>query len=86
MPNSIDFMDCVCGKRVRTNAERCHHCGYLFDPQDEFDNEEFLEREFDRKPIGKRKPWWWYVAWVVLVVMILGVAFDALRLIPQPQP
>ena len=83
MPNSIEFMDCVgCGKRVRTNASSCHHCGYLFEADDDFDYQEYLEREFGQKPTGKRKPWWWYVAWVVLAVMLVGIAMDALRLIP----
>lgn len=96
MPNSLEFMDCVgCGKRVRTNALRCHHCGRNFDSEmqrpdedsqsldDDFDYEEFLEREFGYKRTSVRKPWWWYVAWLVLAVMILGIAFDTLRLMPQ---
>jgi predicted amidophosphoribosyltransferase len=86
MPNSLEFMDCVgCGKRVRTTASRCHHCGHAFDADDDFDYEEFLEQEFGQKQPGKRRPWWWYVAWVVLAVMLLGIAMDALRLIPTQQ-
>lgn len=27
MPNALQFMDCPhCGKRIRTSADRCHHC------------------------------------------------------------
>jgi len=96
MPNSIEFMDCSgCGKRVRTRALRCHHCGRNLESDlreslddsdsvdDDFDYEEFLEREFGQKRSNSRKPWWWYVAWVVLLVMLLGIAMDGLRLIPR---
>ena len=96
MPNSLEFMDCLrCGKRVRTTATRCHHCGLAIDSdainpsdedqsiEDDFDYEEFLEREFGQKRSNSRKPWWWYVAWVVLLVMLLGIAVDGLRLIPK---
>lgn len=81
-------MDCDgCGKRVRTNALRCHHCGYEFDAvdaqEDDFDYDEFLEREFGHKRARKPRPWWWYVAWLVLVVMFLGIALDVFRLIPR---
>jgi uncharacterized membrane protein YvbJ len=98
MPNSIEFMDCQgCGKRVRTTAQQCHHCGREFQPdklespletqqEEDFDYEDFLEREFGRKPRHRRRAWWWYVAWVVLAVMVLGIAFDALRLIPPQNP
>jgi hypothetical protein len=94
MPNSIEFMDCVgCGKRVRTTAPRCHHCGQELDPDmrkdsiengqdDEFDYQDFLEREFGQKQPGVRRPWWWYVAWLVLAVMVLSIAMDAWSLLP----
>ncbi|MCE2752912.1 MAG: hypothetical protein LW720_13595 [Pirellula sp.] len=98
MPNAIEFMDCQgCGKRVRTTARRCHHCSREFQPEllespreireeEDFDYEDFLEREFGHKPRHRPRAWWWYVAWVVLAVMILGIAFDTLRLIPTQNP
>jgi hypothetical protein len=79
-------MDCAgCGKRVRTTARSCHHCGYEFGAldalEDDFDYEDFLEREFGQKRPGRLRPWWWYVAWLVLAVMLLGIAMDAFRLV-----
>lgn len=50
--------------------------GYRVD-EDDFDYDTYLEDEFG-EPTGKQpKPWWWYVAWVVLVVFALGILADA---------
>ncbi len=135
MPDSLQFMDCPhCSKRVRTNAERCHHCGKpphdfddstgievpksdiggrsafgrrktrlggsrdrSFDSQehhasdmggydthaDDFDYEAFLEAEFGGGNRSVKRPWWWYVAWAVLAVMVIGLVMDALQLAPR---
>ena len=74
-----------CGKEfVHESPEHPYRSDYKeYDQhEDDFDYQEFLEREFGQKTPGKLKPWWWYVAWLLLAVMIIGVALDALRLIP----
>jgi len=115
MTDQMHFMDCPnCGKRVRTNASRCHHCGQApavavqrardleqmadEDPEgseehhsasgggylasaDDFDYEEFLEDEFGERPRSVARPWWWYVAWVVLGVFAMSIAIDAIALL-----
>lgn len=114
MPNEMQFMDCPhCGKRVRTDAVRCHRCGQvpalavnrardadgITEPEedqaeshhavrwggyrvdeDDFDHDAFLEEEFGESPRKRPKPWWWYVAWVVLGVFALGIVADLLIL------
>ncbi len=115
MPKSLTFMDCPhCGKRVRTDATHCHHCGQLpviavlrsqgsepatsresdsddehqavrwgghSESDDDFDYEEFLEEEFGKPKRLRARPWWWYVAWVVLTVFVLFVVLDAILLL-----
>jgi hypothetical protein len=135
MPDSLQFMDCPhCAKRVRTNAQRCHHCGkspqnidhssrtegpesvrevrsafgrrktrrgpsrdHSIDSQehhasdrggydtraDDFDYEAFLEAEFGRGNRAVERPWWWYVAWLVLAVLVVSLVMDALQLLPR---
>jgi hypothetical protein len=108
-------MDCPhCGKRVRTDAKRCHRCGRVpalaikrlqgaerpgdlgdegseehhaaasggYHGESDFDYEEFLEEEFGDRSPATRRPWWWYVAWVVLLVFALGLLMDAILLLP----
>lgn len=87
MPDSLQFMDCPhCAKRVRENAERCHHCGKSprdVDSQaDDFDYEAFLEAEFGKGNRAVERPWWWYVAWLVLAVLVVSLVMDALQLLP----
>ncbi|MFN9628500.1 MAG: hypothetical protein ACK6AT_19795 [Planctomycetota bacterium] len=74
-----------CGKElVGDSREHRYQSDYKeYDEHEEdFDYQEFLEREFGQKTPSKLKPWWWYVAWLVLAVMVIGIALDALRLIP----
>jgi len=47
---------------------------------DDFDYEEFLEEEFGKPKRLRARPWWWYVAWIVLAVFVLGVVLDAILL------
>jgi hypothetical protein len=57
-----------------------HHAvrwgGYRVD-EDDFDYESFVEDEFGESRSQPARPWWWYVAWVVLVVFALGILADA---------
>jgi hypothetical protein len=111
MPNEIQFTDCPnCGKRIRTDAPRCHRCGEVpvlaFNrvrdvdgpevseddaseshhavrwgghrvEDDDFDYENFVADEFGETSTARARPWWWYVAWVVLLVFGLGILVDA---------
>ncbi|MCU0706808.1 MAG: zinc ribbon domain-containing protein [Pirellula sp.] len=117
MPNEMQFMDCPhCGKRVRTDASRCHRCGQVpalaFNrardadgvteldedqseshhavrwggyriEEDDFDHDSFIEDEFGESPRKQSKPWWWYVAWVVLGIFALGIAANLWMLYSQ---
>lgn len=47
--------------------------------EDDFDYEEFLEREFAVKP--KRRPWWWFVAWLMVFVFCLPILLGLVRLL-----
>lgn len=50
-------------------------------PNDEFDYDAFIEAEFGGKPSAKKailNPWWW-VALVLLIVMVLGYVMSAAR-------
>lgn len=54
--------------------------------EDDFDYDEFLEKEFGRSDHPTPKPWWWYVAWVVLFVLVVGILVDAITLVyPRPR-
>jgi len=78
-----------CGAEVPLNAKSCPECGAdestgwsdesyassLGLPDDSFDYNEFVEREFGRKkarPYGI-KLFWWFVAIVVLALFVLGM-------------
>lgn len=53
--------------------------------EDDFDYDEFLEKEFGSSDRPTPKPWWWYVAWVVLFVLVVGILVDAITLVyPRP--
>lgn len=72
----------------RPRGRQPHHAapwgGYDSD-EDDFDYDEFLEKEFGRSDRATPKPWWWYVAWVVLFVMVVGILVDAIALVyPRP--
>ena len=47
--------------------------------EDDFNYEEFLETEFAIKP--KRRPWWWFVAWLMVFVFSLPILLGLLRLL-----
>lgn len=51
-----------------------------YDPEeDAFEYEQFLEKEFAIKP--KRRPWWWFVAWLMVFVFCLPILLGLLRLL-----
>lgn len=65
-----------------------HHASDMggYDTQaDDFDYEAFLEAEFGRGNRSVKRPWWWYVAWAVLAVLVIVLVMDALQLAPQSQ-
>jgi len=72
----------------RTGAEQSHHAatwGGHDSEEDDFDYDEFLEKEFGSSDRPTPKPWWWYVAWAVLFVMVVGILVDAITLVyPRP--
>lgn len=84
----MHFIDCPnCNKRVRDAATRCHHCGEALskavpehaeggydEATDEFDYEEYLEREFENRPPIRKI--WVYVAWVLVFAMLFPVALQ----------
>lgn len=64
-------------------GSQSHHAlrmgGYRVE-DDEFDYDAFLEEEFGERTNAMAKPWWWYVAWCVLIVFVLGMVSEALLL------
>jgi len=77
-----------CGAEVPRNARACPECGSdeqtgwsdaasadaLDLPDENFDYDEFVEREFGgKKPVPRRMGWfWWVIAVVILLVFLLG--------------
>ena len=81
-----------CGADVPRNAKACPECGSCEEtgwseeaaasglglPDEEFDYDDFVKREFgDEKPIPRGVPWFW---WVVGLLLILALACMMLRL------
>ena len=76
-----------CGAEVPANAKACPECGAdeqtgwsetayadnLGLPDEEFDYDDFVKREFGpRKPIPRGVPWfWWVVAILVLIAFVV---------------
>jgi len=80
----------ICGADVPTGAKSCPECGAdehtgwseeayasgLSLPDDSFDYDRFVQREFhaEKKPIPHGIHWfWWLVAMVVAVVFVIAV-------------
>lgn len=94
----LTFIDCPnCGKRVRENAIRCHHCGSAIaqdeepddsdqaqggydESQDDFDYEEYVEKEFGSGDSHKLPKLWRYTAWIVLIAVLVPIALSILAL------
>jgi hypothetical protein len=94
----VEFIDCRnCGKRVRESAERCHHCqtqlaepspehsdGGYDSANDDFDYDEYLEKEFESKPPIKKI--WVYAAWLLIIAFLTPIVLQlvtALNVIGQ---
>jgi hypothetical protein len=85
----------VCGAEVPQGAKACPGCGAdektgwseearyddLDLPDDQFDYEEFVRREFGGKnPVPKGIPWfWWLIAMLLLALFLLPWLFRAGR-------
>lgn len=86
----------ACGEWVPRKAVACDCCGAcersgwkqdsaVYDgldlPDDDFDYEEFVDREFGDEPVvrrSSRETFWRWVAAIVLAVMLLGYVFSSL--------
>jgi hypothetical protein len=75
----------VCGEDVPPRALACPECGadhnsgwrddYLDGvdlPGEEFDYDEFMQREFGGRQASGLKPIWWITAIVLFVALVLG--------------
>ena len=76
-----------CGADVPRRARACPGCGSdestgwsdhattqsLVLPDDEFNYEEFTQREFGKPKPSPRKTFWWIVAVVLLLLMLLAL-------------
>jgi len=84
----------VCGAEVPPNAKACPQCGAdektgwseeagaegLDLPDEDFDYEEFVQREFGggkKKPIPRGIHWFW---WVVAILLVAAFVWGWLRL------
>ncbi len=93
--NSVDgaYLDGAISDRTgsdkRSRGRQSHHAapwGGYDSEEDDFDYDEFLEKEFGSSDRPTPKPWWWYVAWVVLFVLVVGILVDAITLVyPRPR-
>ena len=100
----IAFTDCSrCGKRVRSDADRCHHCGFehgaapsndesgapefaeggYSSEADDFHYEDFIREEFGSEPAPRRRVWY-YVAWLMVIVLLLPSLLQILQLLADP--
>lgn len=93
----LNFVDCPnCRKRVRENAQQCHHCGAQFpdgavqdseqaqggydDANDDFDYDEFVENEFGNGGSNKLPKIWIYTAWILLFAVLVPIALSVIAL------
>ena len=74
-----------CGADVPRNAKACPECGsdestgwsdeahtqFLDLPEEEFNYDEFVQREFGKPKPSRRQILWWIVAMVLLLLMLL---------------
>ena len=79
----------VCGEDVPPGARACPHCGAdeqsgwnaeetIYDgldlPDEEFDYDDFVAREFGKGPIrNRRRHVWWMVALIITILVVLGL-------------
>jgi len=81
----------ICGAAVSPNAKGCRSCGARKDDtgewfhaedrdgldlvEDDFDYEDFIEREFGEGPVRRSRKdlFWWLVALVTLIAFVLLV-------------
>jgi hypothetical protein len=75
-----------CGAEVPVKAKACPECGSdeqtgwaedasnggLDLPDEKFDYDEFVEKEFGSKPVPRGIHWFW---WVVAIILVVGFLF-----------
>jgi hypothetical protein len=60
-----------CGSDEKTGWSDDAHTGGLDLPEENFDYNDFVKREFgDKSPVPRRMHWWW---WVVALVLLLAL-------------
>jgi hypothetical protein len=79
-----------CGAEVPPNAKACPECGSdeetgwseesrndgLDLPDEKFDYEEFVDREFgSRKPVPRGLHWFWWVLGLIVLAVLLALWF-----------
>jgi uncharacterized membrane protein YvbJ len=78
-----------CGAEVPPKARHCPECGSdeetgwseeaqaadLGLPEEQFDYEEFVKKEFGGKKSGSGLKWYWVVAALLLIVILIKVYF-----------
>jgi hypothetical protein len=79
-----------CGAEVPPNAKACPECGSdeetgwseesrndgLDLPDEKFDYEEFVDREFgSRKPVPRGPHWFWWVVGLIVLAVLLALWF-----------
>ncbi len=78
----------ACGEDVPAGALACPHCGSCAEtgwseqarydaldlPDQEFDYDDFVEREFNPdRPRQRRRTWYWWIAIGLMIAALLGL-------------
>lgn len=77
-----------CGDLIAEDATFCRHCGSSEadgwsdadpeDGEDDFDYDEYVEKEFGHSPVARTLPPVWRLTAIALLILIVGYALFAL--------